>query len=249
MGIGKWITGAIGWALGGPLGGLVGYLLGSLFEGDNAPQGNGGAGYASGGAFTANEQRNSFLVSLLVLSAAVMKSDGKVLKSELEYVKDFIRRSFGEYALPQALQILKAALEKNIDLPQVCAQIKLYMDPHQRLQLFHYLVGIANADGHVSQVEVTDLKNIALYLGIPAQEAASILAMFGGADVNSAYKVLEIDPSATDEEVKRAYKKMAIKHHPDKVESLGEDVKKAAEEKFQQINNAKDMIYKARGMK
>ena len=133
MGIGKWITGAIGWALGGPLGGLVGYLLGSLFEGDNAPQDNGGAGYASGGAFTANEQRNSFLVSLLVLSAAVMKSDGKVLKSELEYVKGFIRRSFGEYALPQALQILKAALEKNIDLPQVCAQIKLYMDPHHRL--------------------------------------------------------------------------------------------------------------------
>ncbi len=247
MGIGKWITGAIGWALGGPLGGLVGYLLGSLFEGDNAPQGNGGAGYASGGAFTANEQRNSFLVSLLVLSAAVMKSDGKVLKSELEYVKDFIRRSFGEYALPQALQILKAALEKNIDLPQVCAQIKLYMDPHQRLQLFHYLVGIANADGHVSQVEVTDLKNIALYLGIPAQEAESILAMFGGADVNSAYKVLEIDPSATDEEVKRAYKKMAIKHHPDKVESLGEDVKKAAEEKFKAIAAAYEAIRKERG--
>ena len=244
MGLGKWITGAIGWALGGPLGGLVGYLLGSLFDGDSQQAQR---VYGSGGGFTANEQRNSLLVSLLVLSAAVMKSDGKVLRSELEYVKDFIRRNFGEAALPQALQILKAALEKDIDLPQVCAQIKLHMEQPQRLQLFHYLVGIANADGHVSQVEINDLKNIAAYLGIPAQEAASILAMFGGNDVDSAYKVLEIEPTATDEQVKRAYKKMAIKHHPDKVESLGEDVKRAAEEKFKSIAAAYETIKKERG--
>ena len=243
MGIGKWITGAIGWALGGPLGGLAGYLLGSLFEGDSQQTQR----VYQGGGFSANEQRNSFLVSLLVLSAAVMKSDGKVMKSELEYVKDFIRRSFGEAALPQALQILKAALEKDIDVPQICAQIKLYMDPSQRLQLFHYLAGIANADGHVSQQEVEDLKRMAMYLGIPAQEAESILAMFGGQDINSAYKVLEIDPSASDDEVKKSYKKMAIKHHPDKVESLGDDVKKAAEEKFKSIVAAYETIKKERG--
>lgn len=243
MGIGKWITGAIGWALGGPLGGLVGYLLGSLFDGDsNQAQ----RVYRQGG-YSANEQRNSFLVSLLVLSAAVMKSDGKVLKSELEYVKGFIRRNFGEAALPQALQILKAALEKEINLPEICAQIKLYMEQSQRLQLFHYLVGIANADGHVSRVEVNDLKNIAMYLGIPASEADSILAMFGGSDLDSAYKVLEVSPSATDEEIKRAYKKMALKHHPDKVESLGDDVKKAAEEKFKSIVAAYETIKKERG--
>ena len=245
MGIGKWITGAVGWAFGGPLGGLVGYLLGSLLEGDNQQSQR---VYSSGSSFSANEQRNSFLVSLLVLSAAVMKSDGKVLRSELEYVKDFIRRNFGEAALPQALQILKAALEKEINLPEICAQIKLYMEQSQRLQLFHYLVGIANADGQVSQVEISDLKNIATYLGIPAAEAASILAMFGGNDVDTAYKVLEIEPSATDEEVKRAYKKLAIKHHPDKVESLGEDVKRAAEEKFKAIAAAYETIKKERGL-
>ena len=243
MGIGKWITGAIGWALGGPLGGLAGYLLGSLFEGDSGQEQR---VHYSGG-YSANEQRNSFLVSLLVLSAAVMKSDGKVMKSELEYVKDFIRRNFGEEALPQALQILKAALEKDVDVPQICAQIKLYMSSSLRLQLFHYLVGIANADGHVSQKEVDDLKRMAMYLGIPAQEAESILAMFGGQDVNSAYRVLEIDTSVSDDEVKKAYKKMAIKHHPDKVESLGDDVKKAAEEKFKAIVAAYETIKKERG--
>lgn len=244
MGIGKWITGAIGWAIGGPLGGLVGYLLGSVFEGDSSQAQR---VYNSGDTFSGNEQRNSFLVSLLVLSAAVMKSDGKVLKSELEYVKDFIRRNFGEAALPQALQILKAALEKDINLPEVCAQIKLYMAQPQRSQLFHYLVGIANADGHVSQIELNDLKNIATYLGISAAEATSILSMFAN-DVDSAYKVLEIEPTATDEEVKKAYKKMAIKHHPDKVEALGEDVKKAAEEKFKAIVAAYETIKKERGL-
>ena len=244
MGLGKWITGAIGWALGGPLGGLVGYLLGSLFEGD---QSGAQRVYTSGGGFSANEQRNSFLVSLLVLSAAVMKSDGKVLRSELDYVKDFIRRNFGEAALPQALQILKAVLEKDINLPEICAQIKLHMDLPQRLQLFHYLVGIANADGHVSQVEINDLKNIAAYLGIPASEANSILAMFGGNDMDMAYKVLEIEPTATDDEVKKAYKKMALKHHPDKVATLGEDVKKAAEEKFKAVVAAYESIKKERG--
>ena len=244
MGIGKWITGAIGWALGGPLGGLVGYLLGSLFEGDRIQSER---VYSSGG-FSANEQRNSFLVSLLVLSAAVMKSDGKVLRSELDYVKDFIRRNFGEAALPQALQILKAALDKDINLPEICAQIKLHMEQSQRLQLYHYLVGIANADGHISQVEINDLKNIAAYLGIPAQEADSILAMFGGSDLDHAYKVLEIESSASDEEVKKAYKRLAIKHHPDKVATLGEDVKKAAEEKFKAIAMAYDIIKKERGL-
>ena len=170
-----------------------------------------------------------------------------MLRSELDYVKDFIRRNFGEAALPQALQILKAALDKSIDLPQICAQIKMHMEQSQRLQLFHYLVGIANADGHVSQVEINDLKNIAAYLGIPAQEANSILAMFGGNDVDQAYKVLEIDSSATDEEVKKAYKKMALKHHPDKVATLGEDVKKAAEEKFKAVVAAYEAIKKERG--
>ena len=67
--------------------------------------------------------------------------------------------------------------------------------------------------------------------------------------MSDAYKVLEIEPSATDEEVRKAFRKLALKHHPDRVATLGEDVRRAAEEKFQQINNAKERIYKARGMK
>ncbi len=244
MSWGKWITGAIGWAVGGPIGALVGYLLGTAMEGDSL-SGNKATGRAS--VYSAGEQRNSFLVSMLVLSAAVMKADGKVMRSELDYVKRFITGSFGEAALPESLRLLKELLQKEINLLEVCAQIKLYMNSSQRLQLLHFLVGIAEADGYVSKNEVETIRNIGRYLGIQDGDVNSILAMFNN-NLESAYAVLEIDERATDEEVKRAYKRLALKHHPDKVESLGPDVKRAAEEKFKQIVAAYEAIKKERNM-
>ena len=240
MGIGKWITGALGWAIGGPLGGLIGYLIGSAF--DKAPN----TSYNSSGAYSSTEQRNSFLVSLLVLSAAIMKADGQVMKSELEFVKRFIKNNFGDAATPQALKILQELLKKDINLPEVCAQIKVYMDSSQRLQLMHFLVGIAQADGHVSSGEIATIKNIANYLGISQQDCSSILAMYEN-NLTSAYKVLEINETASVEEIKKAYKAMALKHHPDRVESLGPDVRKAAEEKFKSITVAYETIKKEKG--
>jgi len=244
MSWGKWITGAIGWAVGGPIGALVGYLLGTAMEGDSTL---GSKGTRRASVYSAGEQRNSFLVSMLVLSAAVMKADGKVMRSELDYVKRFITGSFGEAALPESLRLLKELLQKEINLLEVCAQIKLYMNSSQRLQLLHFLVGIAEADGYVSKNEVETIRNIGKYLGIQEGDVNSILAMFNN-NLESAYAVLEIDEKATDEEVKRAYKRLALKHHPDKVESLGPDVKRAAEEKFKQIVAAYEAIKRERNM-
>ena len=69
-----------------------------------------------------------------------------------------------------------------------------------------------------------------------------------GDSLEDAYKVLGLTPQATDEEVKRAYRKLALEHHPDRVAKLGDDVRRAAEKKFQEINAAKERIYKARGL-
>lgn len=238
MGFSRWITGALGWALGGPIGALIGYSIGALIDNSTNRQ----------SSVEASGQRNSFLVSMLVLSSSVMKADGRVMRSELDYVKQFIKINFGEQAVGEALKILKNLLDKQVNLSEVCAQIKTYMEYSQRLQLLHYLTGIAQADGVVSEKEISVLREISLYLGISAQESNAILAMFEGDSLNTAYKILEIDATASDEEVKKAYKKMAFKHHPDRVESLGQDIKKAAEEKFKSINKAYEQIKKQRNI-
>ena len=67
--------------------------------------------------------------------------------------------------------------------------------------------------------------------------------------VDNAYKVLEIEKSVTDSEVKKAYRKMVKKHHPDKLQHLGEEHMQGAEEKFRQVQKAYESIQKERGMK
>jgi DnaJ like chaperone protein len=106
---------------------------------------------------------------------------------------------------------------------------------------------IAQADGSVPQSEVTALKECASWMGLSTNEVDQMLHLQGDS-LEDAYKVLGLTPQATDDEVKRAYRRLALQHHPDKVAALGEDVRKAAEKKFQEINAAKDRIFKARGL-
>lgn len=261
MGVGKWISGFLGWMVFGPIGGLVGFFLGTLVEkgsayteiGDgSSPFGTGGsaAGTGSGGYSREQQrtgQRNSFLMSLIVLSAAVIKADGHFVKSELEYVKAFLRQNFGEDAAEQAKDIIKGLMEKDINIYEVGSQIRLYMNYSQRLQLFHYLVALAQSDHRVTTEEVDVLGAISSAIGLSSADTDSIMSMFKN-DLESAYKVLEISSSATDDEVRKAYKRMALKYHPDKVSTLGEDVQKAAEEKFKNVQEAYEKIKKSRGM-
>ncbi|MCD6066347.1 MAG: molecular chaperone DjiA [Bacteroidetes bacterium] len=243
MKLGKWVGGGIGWAFGGPIGALVGFVLGALF--DNASLIVHDPGTASINNTTT--QPGDFALSLLVLSAAVMKSDGKTLRSELDYVKKFLVTQFGSSQAQQLLQVLNDVLKKDIPVYEVCVQIRDHMPESARLQLLHYLYGISKADGEVSDQEVIMIDNIANYLNISGADAASIKAMYYR-DTESDYRILEIAPTATDEEVKKAYRKMALKYHPDKVMDMGEAVQKAAEEKFKSLNDAYESIKKKRGM-
>lgn len=253
MGAIKWIGGVLGWAMGGVMGGIIGFAVGSMFDNSlsGEPTAQGGASSPQGGfgprPGRPQTQPGDFGVSLLILSAAVMKSDNQVKKSELDYVKEFFKRQFGQTKAESYIVMLRELLQKEFDLRDVCLQIKLYMDHASRLQLIHYLFGLSQSDGHVHPDEVTTIRNIANWLGISAVDYESIQAMFVKSS-ESAYKILEITPQATDEEVRKAYKRMAVKHHPDKVGHLGEDVQKAANDKFKEVNTAYDQIKKERGM-
>jgi len=182
-----------------------------------------------------------------MLAASVMKSDRQVVKAELDYVKVFFKRQFGQEKAENYILMLRELLKQNYDLRDVCMQIKLYMDHASRLQLLHFLFGLAQSDGFVHPDEIEVVRSIANWLGISTADLESIQAMFVK-NSESAYKILGITPQAIDEEVKKAYKKMAVKYHPDKVSHLGEDIQKAANEKFKEVNVAYEQIKKERGM-
>ncbi len=243
-GFGKWIGGGLGWAFGGPIGAFLGFALGSML--DKSQQ-------AVGEGFELNQGRprtmgGDFAASLLILSAAVMKADGKVLKSELEFVRTFLTQQFGHDKAANYILDLREILKKDIPVRDVAIQIRDYMDHSSRLQLYHYLWGIAMADNHLDIAEENLLIQLASYLRISQYDYQSIKAMFVK-DVDSAYKILELSPNASIDEIKKAYRKMAIKYHPDKVSHLGEEYKKAAEEKFQKLNEAYESLKKQRGFK
>ena len=233
---GKWIGGGLGWAFGGPIGAILGFAMGSMLDGVKVER-----------TFYQGTARGDFAMSLLVLSAAVMKADGKVVKSELEYVRNFFLQQFGSEESQRLILILREVLHQEINIVDVSTQVGHYMDYPLRLQLLHYLFGIASADGLVDTAEEKVLEQISSGMGVDSSDFTSIRAMFVK-DINSAYDILEITPNATDHEVKKAYRRLAIQYHPDKVAHLGDDIKKSATGKFQALNAAYEQIKKQRGM-
>jgi DnaJ like chaperone protein len=234
----RWIAGGLGWAFFGPIGGILGFVVGSVVDGTQSQTGKLEQGRTTTG---------DFAVSLLVLIAAVMKSDGKIVKSELDYVKKYFVQAFGESTASEAIMMLRDILNQDIDVREVSYQIKARMDYSSRLQMMHLLFGVSYADGKVHPLELDILQKIAGYMGITAKDFDSIKSMFIE-NTDGAYKILEIESSASNEEVKKAYRKMAVKYHPDKVSYLGEEFRKSANEKFQKVNEAYDKIKKERGI-
>jgi len=258
MAVGKWIGGFLGLMSGGPLGALAGFILGTLF--DVFTDGNSVSTFANEEeqrAYQASGDRNGFLFSLMVLSAHIIHADGKIMHSEMEYVRRFLRNNFGAQAVSEGEAILLRLFDEkknrgatwwNQQIRDICLQLAGAMPEEHRLQLIAYLCEIAKADGNIAESEVNALRELCSNMRLDPNNVEQMLGL-GGTSLDDAYKALGITKEATDDEVRRAYKKMALQHHPDRVASLGEDVRKAAERKFQEIGEAKDRIYKARGMK
>ncbi len=246
----KWIGATLGWSLGGPLGAILGLALGSL----------GDAFSDSEKTFT-NRERNArrpqnsrqnatssgdFEVSLLVLASIVIKADGIQDQRELDLVRSQFVKMYGKERANNAFKLFKNISTQNVSVRQICLQIQQRMDHASRLQLVHFLFDIAKADGHVHKKEEDQIQSIASYLNINARDYQSLKAMFYS-ESNNAYKILEIDNSASIDQIKKAYRRMAKKFHPDKVEHLGEEHRKGAESKFKEVLKAYEQLQKERG--
>ena len=244
---GKWIGGGLGWAFGGPIGAILGFALGTVFDksiDDDVEFHEKNQGRTR----TYSSQPGDFGASLLVLVAAVMKADGKVLKIELDYVKRFFLKQFGSERTREHILLLREILKKDIPLQEVCLQIRTFTMYPARLQLLHLLFGVASVDAEIHASEINIINQIAGYLAIKQEDYLSIKAMFLK-EVDSDYKILEIDKSASVEEIKRAYRRMAVKYHPDKVVHMGEEYKEAAKQKFQKVQEAYENIKRQKGIK
>ena len=233
------LWGGLGWVLGGPIGAIIGYSLGSMKD-----QSNYSNNYFDSKSYPST-QPGDFMVSLLVLFGAVMKADRKMLKSELDFVKTFLAKEFNSKQVLDFMALFRDILKQDYPMSDVCKQIARSMDHPSRLELIHILFGLSLSDGNIHPNEEKLIHTISNYLNINKNDFSSIRAMFIR-DIESDYKILEIPKSSTDEQVKKAYRKMAIKYHPDKVSHLGEEVKNLAEEKFKMVNQAYSNIKNSR---
>ena len=248
MGKFSWIGGGLGFLLGGgPIGAIIGAVIGSAIDQKQKLRNGYTQSSSQGGYRRQGATRGDFNMSFLVLVAAVMKADGKVLKSELNYVKENFVRMFGEEPAREAVRMLGDLIKQTIPLRDVCLQITRNVDHYSRLQLLHLLFGVAAADGYVHDTELQTIKRIATYFNISDSDFEAIKSMFVS-DKQWTYKVLGIDKTASDEEVKKAYRKKAVKYHPDKVSHLGDEMVAQAKEKFQKVNDAYNLIKKERGL-
>lgn len=249
MALTTWLLGGLGFVLGGPIGALIGALIG--YTVDRRVQ-QFALGYETENTTKTRTQTTTgdIRVSLIVLIACVMKADGRVLKSEVNYIKPFLLKTYGEEGAKQALQLLKQLLERDIDYIAVAQQIGQNVSYSVRLELIHVLLGLAASDGDFDPREERMIEQIANCMQVTTKDYQSLLSLYKKTqDVNWAYTALEIEPTVTDEEVKKAYRRMAMKYHPDKVATSDESLKQQATEKFRAVNEAYEHIKSVRGLK
>ncbi len=259
MNYSKWIGASLGWAFGGPIGAIIGLVLGSFMDtfsdkggpllGDWQSKQKRQSPYQSPRPTPRQErpqtQSGDFEVSLLILASVVIKADGHQDQRELDFVRQQFVNMYGTERANQAFKLFKGINQQQIPVRQVCVQIQQMMDHPSRLQLLHFLFGIAKSDGMVTENEVVQIYTISGYMGISSRDFESIKAMFYSSKDN-AYKILEITKEASVDEIKAAYRSMAKKYHPDKVIHLGEEHRKGAEEKFRQVQEAYEKLQKER---
>ena len=241
----RWVAAIIGYSLFRFPGAVIGFLLGSVFENFSKSSSKGGQTI-----FTQSRGQVSpaeFELNLLSLASIVIKADGTVNQKELDFVRQYFVQAYGKDHANATFKIFNEEIKKKqLSAQNICTSLRNRMRYESRLQVLHFLFSISKADGHVSEPEVREINSISGFLGINYRDFESIKAMFFN-NPDSAYKILEIEKSASTSDIKKAYRTMVKKYHPDKLQHMDEVYRKGAEEKFRKVQEAYEQIQKEQG--
>lgn len=230
----KWIAAFIGYSYYRFPGAIIGFFLGQIVEKRFAVQ------------RINNINQDQIELNLLTLASIVIKADGKVDRNELSYVRNFFITHFGKNRADKAFKIFNTKIKiQNQSLYEITNYFVQNTQYPFRLQVLHFLYGIANSDGIIEQVEIDKIDEVAKNLKINYADIESIKAMFIKS-TDSSYKILEVDKTASIDEIKKAYREMVKKYHPDRIRSKEKSLLKGAEEKFRQVQEAYEVIKKER---
>lgn len=231
----KWVAAAIGYSFLRFPGAILGFMVGGFFEHltKNSVQ-------IRRSSYAINPE--TFQLNLLALSALIIKADGKIEQRELDFVRNFFIGQYGKERADSIFRNFNTQIKKEAQRLDQLTQVFVQQTAYEtRLQILHFLFGIANADGHVSNVELEKLSQIASGMRLRLPDFESIKAMFVK-NTDNAYKILEIESNASQDDIKKAYRRMAKKYHPDKLRGQDPAMIKGAEEKFKEVQKAYETL-------
>ncbi|MEE8118115.1 MAG: co-chaperone DjlA [Gammaproteobacteria bacterium] len=259
---GKVIGGTLGFMLGGPLGALLGASIGHSFDaGSNRLDWSQGA--------DSGRVQAAFFTATFSVMGHIAKADGRVSEREIQMARAVMNHmNLGAAQKDAAIRLFSEGKRDDFPLDDVMQQFRRECGRRHDLSVMFLEIQIqaAMADGSISQAERGILERVGRYLGVSAFELQQLEALIraqqrrhsGGQQAAAqvdhlaeAYQVLGVDSSTNDAEVKKAFRKLVSRHHPDKLiaKGLPEEMLKIAQEKTQEINASYDLIKESRGMK
>ncbi|TNE66401.1 MAG: molecular chaperone DjiA [Alphaproteobacteria bacterium] len=231
---GKIIGGTAGLALGGPLGALIGLTVGAAVD----------AGVRAVERDPEATRRITFTIGAIALAAKMAKADGRVTREEVDAFKAVFRVPPEE--MRNVGRVFDMARQHTAGFEAYAKQIAdLMRDNRPALRdLLEALFFIAKADGHVHPNELEYIRTVARIFGFGAQEIDQLVYRHIGADPDCPYGVLGVDPSISDDDLKRHYRKLVRETHPDRLIAAGvpSNMIAVATRRAAEINAAYDLI-------
>ncbi|MBG12322.1 MAG: co-chaperone DjlA [Alcanivorax sp.] len=270
---GKLIVGLLGMLIGGPIGLAIGVLIGHFLDRgvERVQSFNPFRPYRPG---EREDVQDALFSAVFSIMGHLAKADGRVSEQEIGQAEAIMSRmQLNDEQRRRAQEAFRQGKDDDFPLDQTVAEFRQRIRRRRHLVVvfLELLLQTALADGELHAEEERILFRVAAGLGVPESQFRQILNMvlaqarFGGAgaggaggaagpsrpSLGEAYQVLGVSEEASDQEVKKAYRRLMSEHHPDKLAARGvpDEMIRVSTEKTAEISKAYDMIKEARGMR